>query len=332
MRALSRLYAASLVPGTFSEYGGHLLLAFALIARTSRSARIRRAARQMGAERALAWRQQWPATCAALNSDTLMHAVIASHAATQLGAPDEHVWLRLAQELGKYSSVDLLYFDPAADDIPDDVPQDCACGRTNGRRARRCAECSRTLECRSRYDVWYYALTSVYFCERHGLPLPVTFARTLSRLRELRPYPRPGAPDFYDAIYAVTHVVYTLNDYGALTLPPTLLPYELAFLRSSVQWALQQEEPDTVGELIDSMVGIGVPDTDPQIVNARRFLLDTQRPDGTWGAEGGDAYGYFHTLWTAIDGLRDHTQRSGGAIARRLQAVLDELGVAPGPG
>src|SRR6185436_13667907 len=140
---------------------------------------------------------------------------------------------------------------------------------------------------------------------------------------DLRPYPQPGAPGFYDAIYAVTHVVYTLNDYGASTLDPAWLPHELAFLRGSVDWALQQEEPDTVGELVDSLTGIGVTDTDPQVAEARRFLLETQLPDGSWADEPGNPYA-FHTLWTAIDGLRDHA-RQGSALDPRLEAVLDDL-------
>jgi hypothetical protein len=323
MRALHQLYAASLVPDTFAEYGGHLLLAFALIARTSRSARIRGLARRMGIARASDWRGRWPETAAALDADTIMQAVIASHAVAQLGDRTEEIREQLAHEIGRWSTADLLYFDPVTDVIPDDIPYECACGRASARAARRCQGCSAPLRFRSRYDVWYYALTSVYFCERQGMPLPVTFAETLTRLADLRPYPQPGSSDFYDAIYAVTHVVYTLTDYGAMTLAPGVLPHELAFLRDSMDWALQQGEPDTVGELIDSLVGIGVSDVDPQITRARQFLLDGQLPDGTWGDESQDPYA-FHTLWTAIDGLRDHLRRRC-VLAPSLEVVLDDL-------
>ena len=88
--------------------------------------------------------------------------------------------------------------------------------------------------------------------------------------------------------------------------------------------ALRQEEPDTVGELVDSLLGMGLPDTDPQIASARRFLLDTQLEDGTWGRDRDDRYAHFHTLWTAIDGLRDHSLRSV-PVPPRLQAVLENL-------
>jgi hypothetical protein len=99
--------------------------------------------------------------------------------------------------------------------------------------------------------------------------------------------------------------VYTVNGYGASVIPAGLLPRELAFLERSVDWALEQEEPDTIGELVDSLVGLGTDDSHPHIEAARRFLLDTQDPDGTWGRDD-DPYGRFHTIWTAIDGLRDH--------------------------
>ena len=51
-------------------------------------------------------------------------------------------------------------------------------------------------------------------------------------LPTLRPYPRPGSRHYRDAIYAVTHIVYTLNDYNRSRLPPPLLRRERAFLKA----------------------------------------------------------------------------------------------------
>jgi hypothetical protein len=108
MRALPQLYAASLLPGTFAEYGGHLLLAFALIARTSKSARIRHAARRMGIARARHWRQQWPVTSATLDADRVMQAAIASYAMALLGCADEGVRAHLAREITRWHTRYLL--------------------------------------------------------------------------------------------------------------------------------------------------------------------------------------------------------------------------------
>jgi hypothetical protein len=99
--------------------------------------------------------------------------------------------------------------------------------------------------------------------------------------------------------------VYVLTDYGNVHLSSRLLRAERAFLEESLPAALARREPDTVGEIIDSLLALGMSDTHRLIVAARAFLLDTQRADGGWGGGGGD-YGRFHTIWTAIDGLRDH--------------------------
>jgi hypothetical protein len=103
----------------------------------------------------------------------------------------------------------------------------------------------------------------------------------------------------------VTHLVYVLNGYGAMRLPSRRFPRERAFLAASLQPALNRREPDTVSEIVDSLLGLGVPDARPLIRKGRTFLLETQQADGGWGDEGDD-YGRFHTIWAAIDALRDH--------------------------
>ena len=50
----------------------------------------------------------------------------------------------------------------------------------------------------------------------------------------MRPYPtdEDGEEVLRDAIYAVTHVVYTLNDYGTYRLARRWLPRRVCFLES----------------------------------------------------------------------------------------------------
>lgn len=124
-------------------------------------------------------------------------------------------------------------------------------------------------------------------------------------LPALRPYPQPRSSCYRDAIYAVTHIVYTLNDYSRSRLPARMLRRERAFLKASLPWAIRHGEADTVGEILDSLAGCGVADTDRLMVRGRAFLLDQQRHDGGWGDED-DEYGRFHSVWTGIDGLRDY--------------------------
>ena len=53
----------------------------------------------------------------------------------------------------------------------------------------------------------------------------------------MRPYPGGVEEDvesLREAIYAVTHIVYTLNDYSTYRLRPGWLPQEFAFLKANV--------------------------------------------------------------------------------------------------
>ncbi len=321
-RATRLLHTVAKHESTFEQFSGHLLLAFYLIGTTSASPALRRQALAMGAERARCWRERWTRTRSTLSSDTVMNEVIASYAANGLGVADDRIRQELQDVLSSSSLRDLLYFDPLLEDIPDDVPEDCQAGHLNARGNARCRTCRKRLQPRSRYEVWHFALTSAYFCERHGMALRARYVDVLRHLPRLKPYPAAGAADHYHAIYAVTHIVYTLNDYGRSRLSPRLLPDEFAFLKSTMTWALGEREPDTVGEIVDSLAAFGLRDDDPLLVAGRRFLLDTQCEDGGWGDEGGDEYAYFHTVWTGIDGLRDYGWVKRRSIEPGVRQVL----------
>lgn len=324
-RALRLLHTIAQRTSTFEQYSGHLLLAFYLIGTTSGSAAIRRQALGMGRERARYWKKRWQRTRRSLDADTVLQEVLASYAVERMGIEHDRIRRDLQAVVARYTPRELLYFDPSIERAPDDIPEDCAAGHANERGRTSCGTCGQRLSARSRYEVWYYALTNTYFCERHGIPLGVRFIEAVSQLASLRPYPKPGTRHYYDSIYAVTHVVYTLNDYGRSRLSPRLLPREFRFLKASVRWALEQGEADTIGEIVDSLAAFGVADTDPLIVKGRTFLLEAQRDDGGWGDEDGDDYGYFHTIWTAIDGLRDYDWRGSGISDPQLQGALRRL-------
>ena len=321
-RALRLLHSLARHPPTFAAYGGHLLLAFCVVGTTSHHAATRRQALAMGRERARRWQQGWRRTRRTLDADTVMHEVIASYAAKRMGIRDDRIAADIAAVLRRHPARQLLYFDASVEGPPDDVPEDCRCGRANARGRTTCAACGRRLPALSRYEVWYYALTNVFFCERIGAPLAVSFLDVLRHLAALRPYPAPGARDFYQSIYAVTHTVYTLNGYGQTWLSPRDFPQEVAFLKRSMNWAIEQQEPDTVGEIVDSLVAFGARDGDPAIVRGRRFLVDRQGEDGGWGDEE-DEYRRFHHVWAAIDGLRDYRWRRRGVLSARVRRALN---------
>ena len=279
-----------------------------------------------GRERARHWTKQWRIKRRTRDADTVVDEICASHAAEQLGIPHREIRRDLEAAVARHSPGDLLGFDPRLGSIPRNIPEDCRCGVVNKRGRRRCRKCRRRLTPRSRYEVWYHALISIYFCEQYGLQLPVNYADVMSLLPGLRPYPQPRSRSYRDAIYAVTHIVYTLNDYNRSRISPRRLPREFKFLEAAMTWALEQGEADTVGEIVDSMAAFGVPDSDPLMVKGRTFLLENQQSDGGWGDED-DEYGRFHSVWTCIDGLRDYRWRPRSASeSQRARERLTQPG------
>lgn len=326
-RGLQLLRRLASRESTFARYSGHLLPAFYFIATTSRDAALVRSARTAGRERARHWKRQWYLKRRRLNAATVLDEISAGYAAEQLGIAHRRIRRDLEAAIARYSPRQLLGFDPVSEAIPRNIPEDCECGVVNDRGRRRCRACRRRLAPRSRYEVWYHALTSIYFCERYGLQLPVSYADVMRLLPTLRPYPPPRSRCYRDAIYAVTHIVYTHNDYNRSRLPARLLPRERAFLKASLPWAIRQGEADTVGEILDSLAGCGLADTEPLMVRGRAFLLERQCEDGGWGDED-DEYGRFHSVWTCIDGLRDYRWRRYEARAALASPMRPSLRVA----
>jgi hypothetical protein len=60
-----------------------------------------------------------------------------------------------------------------------------------------------------------------------------------------------GYEDFIRALYAVTHVVYTLNGYSTYKLSPRWLPEEFEFLKASLADLIKLDDADAVGEMLD---------------------------------------------------------------------------------
>ena len=82
---------------------------------------------------------------------------------------------------------------------------------------------------RTRYDVWYDALVTAHTGDHYGVTLGAHYMDVLKWLPVLSPYGVRGRgtdPEFIDAVYSVTHVVYTLNNYWTYRLDPRLLPRE----------------------------------------------------------------------------------------------------------
>ena len=59
--------------------------------------------------------------------------------------------------------------------------------------------------------------------------------------------------NFLDTVFALTHVVYTLNDYGKHLLPRDLLPQEFSYLKDNLGEAIALHNPETMGEVSSTL-------------------------------------------------------------------------------
>lgn len=314
-RGLDFIYQTACEVENFDLYGFDYLGCFHCIASTSKDRKLRRKARELGRERALAWRRQNYKVPRKADADDITNLVFGSYAAHSLGVPDN----RLRQDLRKvavnFTAADYFYFDPAKEPPPNDVPNECTCEATNPRGRKTCQKCMRRLTMMTRYAVWQDALIRSYMGERYGVRVGARYADAIKWLPAMRPYPKFVDTDdveFYDAVYAVTHVVYSLNSYSCYQLSPRWLPAEYSFLKQNLTRAIFMEDPETMGEFLDALKSFGLTEDHPLIRKGVNFLLDTQNADGSWGdVEAEDIYQRYHPTWTAIDGLREYSWRRG---------------------
>ncbi len=156
-----------------------------------------------------------------------------------------------------------------------------------------------------RYDTWSGALITTYFGDAYGVRLGAPYRDVIKWLPSLRPFDGHDEDTEFDAFYAVTHVIYTLNRYHEHRIAPALLQEELRFLRRKLDEAITDEDPEMVGEALDCLKAAGF-ENDPQVKKGIDYLISSQLADGAWVEEEGDEYTAYHSAWTGIDGLRDY--------------------------
>ncbi len=309
-RGLQSIYRVACEPQTFAEYGSDLLWCFYFISSTSLDSGLRRLSRQMGKERARRWRLDYRSLPSAADADTIIDYLHGSAAADKFGIADAPLNQQIRQALAKIPLVDVLYFDPKNAPPPSDATQQCNCGLQNERGRTRCRICRKRLVRMNHYEVGFYALTRAYSCDGFDAQLGASLADVIKWLPFMRPYrgnENGKNPEFYDTVYFVTHVVYTLNDYNTHRLPSRLLPAEFQFLKANLKEAIAMNDPEMVGEFLDSLKAFGLGNRHPLISRGIEYLLSQQNADGSWGELGTkDMYLRYHPTWTAIDGLRDY--------------------------
>jgi hypothetical protein len=308
-RGLEFIYRTARDPENFGVYGFDYTFCLHWIASTSGEAALRRAARGMAVECARRWRGENPTVPGDADAETVARLVFGGLSADRLGLRDAAFRREVRRAAARVTAEDLLWFDPAAGPPPDDLPADCRCGEVNPRGRKTCRGCRRRLKRTSRYEVWLLGLIRSYMGERYRVKLGASYADVIGWLPVMRPYPplARGYEDFIWAVYAVTHVVYTLNGYSTYRLSPRWLPAEYEFLKDSLDDVIKLEDTDAAGEVLDSLKSFGLSDRHPLIRRGVDYLLSTQNADGSWGdPEAEDIYDRYHPTLTAVNGLRDY--------------------------
>jgi hypothetical protein len=328
LRGLEFLYRASCDSEYFDIYGYDLLFCFHCISSTSRDNTLRVEARKMGRERARHWRREHQSVPVDIDADGVVQFAFGSYAADRLGVRDKALKPQIRRAAARFTPEEYFWFDPTIEPPPDDVSEACSCGTLNARGRKTCRECKKRLTMLGRYGVWIDALIRSYIGERYGIVLGAPYGEVIKWLPLMRPY--RGAdngknPDFYWTVYAITHVIYTLNDYNAYKLLPRWLPDEFEFLQTNLKEAVAGEDPEMMGEFLDSLKAFGLSDNHPLIRQGVEYVLSQQNEDGSWGnAESEDVYQRYHPTYTAIDGLRDYAWRGTKICFPKLKPLVKQ--------
>src|SRR5205085_5062088 len=180
MRGLNFIYRTARDRANFADYGGDYVWCFYTIAAASADPEVRRAARRMGLERARTWRRAHRTLPADADAATIADFIFGCDAADSIGVRDVRLKAVLRRAAARFTAREYLAFDPRTEPPPADMPDECEYdGTENARGALTCRVCHRPLTMRTRYDVWYDALITVYVGDRYGVPLGAHYADVL---------------------------------------------------------------------------------------------------------------------------------------------------------
>lgn len=281
LRGLRFIYQSSLVGDNFEDWGGDYLWCFHCIASTSADGGLRALARDMGTTLALKWQSEQQALPELADAAEVGYYMSMIDVSSRLGIDNPELWEHVRQGSRRYTARDYLGFVPVLEAPP-------------------------ALE-RSRYDVWCDALVLTYTGDGCGIPMGASYVEVLRWLPQMRPYGGPQDAEFRDIVFAITHLVYTLNDYNRYRLSPEWLPQEFEFLRENLKAPVAAGDAELLGEFVDCLRAFGLPDSDPVVRSGVEYLLANQNADGSWGdVHEPDVHTRYHTAWTAIDGLREY--------------------------
>ena len=132
----------------------------------------------------------------------------------------------------------------------------------------------------SRWRTLSNTLIHCFYAERVGVTLGgATYAQAFNWLTCVRPYKGPTGlewQEYIDQAYLITHIIFTLNNWGELMLDPMLLPHEYYFIRENMPIMITQGDSHLVGEFVECLRAFGCPDSDPVVRKGMDCLLNSQ--------------------------------------------------------
>ena len=209
-----------------------------------------------------------------------------------LGIGDPVLHAQLHERAGAWRTADFLKYDPAAGEPPSSVRERCVCSSLVPEGAAECPSCRRPAVPMSPFDTWLEALIWTFHGCRMRIGLGACFFDVLRQVCNAfgRLYPRRhklSEKDRHYLTYALTHVIYALNNFDERSLEPSLFPPMVpAFLREQLHAAMKADDPDLAGELLDCLKCLGQ-GGDASTTAAEKFLVARQSvADGGWVCKG----------------------------------------------
>lgn len=282
-RGLEAIVVESAKPASFAELPADFLFCFHVLSTNCADPVVSKRAQQAGRAAARAWQKSQPvnrSAIKALSPGALYQLADTSYAASCLGV-DQRGRLELLKQAARAIPPQRFFgFDPIAGD-PRTVPGNL-------------------------YDTFCDALITAFVSE-HYVPFGASLAQITRWAPLLRPYRWEGEEEFIAVSYAITHLVYVLNGYGAAQLDPAWLPAEHQFLLAHFARVRASQDVETLSEYMDCLRTFGHSLEEPILSEAAAFLLRSQNPDGSWGQSSEtDPYVRFHSTWTALGALMDY--------------------------
>lgn len=299
-------------PKILRTFAPDILFLFQHISQTTNCPDLGVKTRAIGKELSNLWREKQRVPRGAYQ---LLCTLIAEQAAHELGCEDLKFRRRLHQKITIESILEVLGFDPRIESPPANLTDDCDnCELINQPGRAYCASCRKKLTLISRYDVWLNALVMTHHLKLHGPIGQGLYANTLGWIYEMRPYPSgelKRGNEIWEAAYAITHIIYTLNDYGQYKLSKQDLGIEIDYLKEVIPQALAVGDCDLLGECVESLSFFGFSKKGLVLKKAVKYLKKNQNSDGSWGDFNSGPHMRIHTTWTVIDGLREFKLNRG---------------------